>query len=271
MSFAVSPVEMIEVIHDPSTQWWPGEVDAAHFGAADVSLYFVPQSLEEVTELRKWVYELSNGSCIAVRGRDRSLPVNWPGPQQADAVDLAEAIVKHRASITDLFTNWELGVALKSNNNLFLMWPAIVECYPIGTIDFLSLLHFRKTPKLPLDRMHICDAKTVSSHVPGLHQATDKVIVLCHGFSPDVGPKYAFIQVLQAWLTALGWTVVVPNFTASYAYGPARGRSERVRIVLEELLIITSQTHAHHRAPVVLIGHSQGGAAVAQACASEKV
>ncbi len=60
-----------------------------------------------------------------------------------------------------------------------------------------------------------------------------------------------------------------------FQYGPARGRSERVRLLLEELLDLPPTASrnavvigAEQRRPVVLIGHSQGGCASAQACSA---
>jgi hypothetical protein len=52
----------------------------------------------------------------------------------------------------------------------------------------------------------------------------------------------------------------------SYGFGPARSRSERVRILLEELLVCVSAPDWDRggKSGVFLIGHSQGGAASAQ-------
>lgn len=54
----------------------------------------------------------------------------------------------------------------------------------------------------------------------------------------------------------------------SYKYGSGRARSERVRIILESILIDMSQNlhrfPTHERPGYILIGHSQGGAAISQ-------
>lgn len=54
----------------------------------------------------------------------------------------------------------------------------------------------------------------------------------------------------------------------SYQFGSGRARSERVRVLVEELLCLAVRQrdgpHAPLVSPVILIGHSQGGAAVAQ-------
>jgi hypothetical protein len=52
----------------------------------------------------------------------------------------------------------------------------------------------------------------------------------------------------------------------SYGFGAARSRSERVRILLEELLVCVSASDWDRggKSGIFLIGHSQGGAASAQ-------
>ncbi len=61
----------------------------------------------------------------------------------------------------------------------------------------------------------------------------------------------------------------MPDFRNSYKFGSARSRSERVNIILQTLLSLACSEPKPET--VVLIGHSQGGAAVAQTCAMDSV
>eukprot|EP01094_Clydonella_sp_ATCC50884_P014814 TRINITY_DN25392_c0_g1_i1.p1 TRINITY_DN25392_c0_g1~~TRINITY_DN25392_c0_g1_i1.p1 ORF type:complete len:445 (-),score=107.56 TRINITY_DN25392_c0_g1_i1:76-1410(-) len=118
------------------------------------------------------------------------------------------------------------------------------------------------------------------------------VLLINHGWSDVVGPDYPLIRTLEHAATNRGWHVIVPDFRESYRYGRGRGRSERVKMIYEELLccpwVMTGRRAdaSHSRAassaadsstgsstdsslsllPVVLVGHSQGGAASALAC-----
>ncbi len=62
---------------------------------------------------------------------------------------------------------------------------------------------------------------------------TQTVAVLRHGSSPDFGPSYPLICILLRFLTCLGYTVMLPDLRDTLAHGAARGRSERVCVVLE--------------------------------------
>ena len=151
-------------------------------------------------------------------------------------------------------TDWDYGVGVKANRAVFLLWGSKVEKQEIGSLDLLSLLHVCGQPG--------CEPP-VGQQAAAAAADKQTVVVLCHGFSPDFGPSYPLISILLHFLTSLGYTVMLPDFRDTYAYGAARGRSERVCTVLECLLRARAAFPAFS---VVLIGHSQGGAAAAQAC-----
>jgi pimeloyl-ACP methyl ester carboxylesterase len=199
--------------------------------------------------VRNWIYSLDDGQLFACRGRDFTTD-SMMVVLQSDHLEERESACQMQ------LTQWEYGVGLKMNRSVFLLWQEKVEKHDIGSLDLVSLLH-------------VCGRADTSPPLYGgvgaLHSAPCKkaVIILCHGFSPDVGPRYPLIIILNKFFAHLGYAVVQPNFTDTYAYGPARGRSERACVVLEALLHVRSR---FPDSPVVLIGHSQGGAAAAQAC-----
>lgn len=117
-----------------------------------------------------------------------------------------------------------------------------------------------------------------------------KVIILSHGWSESLGPNYPVIRTLEKVATQRGWKVVVPDFRATYQYGHNRGmkfmdsvlsselgRSERVRMIYSEMLCLDpkvfDQLRFSHIQPstLVLVGHSQGGAASSFACENRVV
>jgi predicted esterase len=108
--------------------------------------------------------------------------------------------------------------------------------------------------------------------LPSAGSKSPLVVVLCHGFSEAMGPNYALIQCIFVFLRQRGITVLLPDFRPSYKFGAARGRSERARIIAETIIEhIGSTVDSSQRSQLVLIGHSQGGAACAQACANPRV
>jgi hypothetical protein len=212
-----------------------------------ISTFVPPQTSEEAAAIKTWLYSLADGQAFACRGRDYELNsmLDALKGQVGDAPE---------APLSPKFTDWEYGVGIKMKRAIFLLWAAKVEKHDIGSLDLISLLHMcgrtSSNPPISLPPPTACPAKPT-------------VVILCHGFSPELGPSYPLLIILRQFLSAHGYTVIQPDFTHTYAYGAARGRSERVCIVLEYLL------HARSRYPdhsVVLVGHSQGGAAAAQAC-----
>ena len=241
-------------------------------------------------------------------------------------------------------------MAVKFKRRLMLLWPDFVESRLIDGVNVREQLHFLDCSASGDDA-----ATTAPAGPPGAYAShhahqdsasgcgcgcdcasssgtTRRIVVLSHGFSPDDGPRYALLCVLRLTLSRLPgrWTVVVPDFRPSYAFGSARGRSERVRLVQEEILValVDAQSRPLGRCPcsrsctcctagaaapgagttldtaadtaagaaegsdgacaaggsaagsappgeppfaVVLVGHSQGGAASAQLCASDRL
>jgi len=69
------------------------------------------------------------------------------------------------------------------------------------------------------------------------------------------------VRTLETIARQCGYKVVVPDFRKTYKYESARGRSERVKTIYEEVICLSNRP-----VNLVLIGHSQGGAASAHAC-----
>jgi pimeloyl-ACP methyl ester carboxylesterase len=228
----------LSTIETPLSPLWPPHA-GSHFA--------IPQTPDEAAEVKKWLYSLSDGQIFACRARDYESN-EMLAALQKDQPDESEVLPQPK------LTDWEYGVGIKSNRAVFLLWESKVEHHEIGSLDLLMLLHVGGKPVCQsLHRLEVNSAAAIKR----------TVIILCHGFSPEVGPSYPLIIILSHFLTDLGYEVILPDFRGTYAYGVARGRSERVCLVLECLLRARSQFPGFS---VVLIGHSQGGAAAAQAC-----
>jgi pimeloyl-ACP methyl ester carboxylesterase len=200
---------------------------------------FVPADGAECTLLRDWLASLADGELCSVRGRDL---LAAPGLQ---------------------YGPWEYGMALKAGSRCFFLWAEKVESCLICGVNYLEQLHFEIRPTLATNNSE-CSVTSPSRLL---------LLALCHGFDAENGPHYAFLKALRVMAAKLGaWKLVVPDFRPSYIYGPARGRSERVRILQEELLLaLLEHRDAAMGRAVVLVGHSQGGAACAQLCASARL
>jgi predicted alpha/beta hydrolase family esterase len=137
----------------------------------------------------------------------------------------------------------------------------------IHGVNFLEQLHFEIFPATERRDLGGATASDGASSAP----PNLRLLVACHGYSPENGPSYAFFSALVSMISKLkGWSIAVPDFRTSYAFGAARGRSERLRLIQEEILV---QVAAMGSLPssVVLVGHSQGGAACAQLCCSDRL
>ena len=159
--------------------------------------------------------------------------------------------------------------------------------YPIGVLNLSDLLHVCVSPlatplHVPAPPTIVATAVVTNtdSITNNTNQSTQanqvsfqhNIIILCHGFSPERGPNYLFLVLLKNYFLSLGFTVIEPDFRDTYRYGAFRGRSERVNTVLAELLVANSTySSTPGRRNIILVGHSQGGAAVAQACMSTRV
>ena len=230
--------------HPRDESWEPSEA----------SPMFVPADGAECTLLRDWLAGLADGELCSVRGRDLQ-------GFEDTAHDTA-------------YGPWEYGMALKAANRFFFLWTEEVESCLICGVNYLDQLHFEIRPALATNdqsRDTECSAALAHETPPRL-----LLLALCHGFDAETGPSYTFFNALKVMAAKLGpWKLVVPDFRPSYPFGPARGRSERVRILQEELLLALleaqPQVDARMERAVVLVGHSQGGAACAQFCASARL
>jgi hypothetical protein len=213
------------------------------------SLFVCPKTSDEAAEVKRWLYDLQDGQMFACRGRDYRLSAML----QALREDNTEAL---QDCLHPQFTDWEYGIGIKKSRSVFLLWREKVEKHDVGSLDFVSLLHICGQPQPP-------PPPQTRREEPPAAETKQDVVILCHGYSPDCGPSYPLLIILKNLLTQMRFTVILPDFRDTYAYGAARGRSERVCVVLEALLRARSQFPDRG---VVLVGHSQGGAAAAQAC-----
>jgi pimeloyl-ACP methyl ester carboxylesterase len=228
----------LSTIPSPLSPLWP-----PHAG----SVFACPQTPDEAAQVKRWLYGLSDGQLFACRGRDYEAK-QLLAALRGDGPDEPEVLPPPRLS------SWEYGVGIKSNRAVYLLWGPKVEKHEIGSLDLLSLLHVGGEPVI---------SSVDLQEAPAAAAPKRAVVILCHGFSPETGPSYPLIVILRNLLTDEGYQVIVPDFRDTYAYGAARGRSERVCLVLESVL--RARSHFPDLC-VVLMGHSQGGAAAAQAC-----
>jgi len=133
----------------------------------------------------------------------------------------------------------------KKNKLYFLYENGDTEIFEIDGINYIELVHFClinvDMPNEPIDPRH--------------------VVIISHGWSEKLGPNYPLIRTLEAIALRKGWKAIVPDFRESYKYGYLRERSERVRIIYEEIICLDPKPDT-----LVLVGHSQGGAASCHAC-----
>lgn len=198
--------------------------------------YFVPVSADDVNGVCSCLESMVDGTVIACRGRNLIAGPTWGSFIVEDV--------------------WAYGVCVLQKGRCFYLWDdGTLESWEIRQVDHRRLVHYaleRGTAMIP------------SSRLPA--PSRDKVVILSHGYSPERGPDYALIRALEVAAMRLGWTVVVPNFLDSYKFGSSRGRSERTKLIYEELLCLP-----HKPRLCVLVGHSQGGAASAVACTDRVV
>jgi len=219
--------------------WYPTEDDD----------FVVPRG-SQLGELVAFLQGLDDGTYLPVRGRDR------------------------------LEEEWDFGVAVKHGNRLFFLYQSgDMESFLITAIHYVALVHFAARPDLPeeakagprssrrrAEETGQLISTTQSSDLVSLHGSfsdfgagPEGVVIISHGWSSEVGPNYPLIRMLEMVARKANWKVIVPDFRETYKYGPGRGRSERPKRLLEELLCVDSDR-------VVLVGHSQGGAASSLVC-----
>lgn len=155
----------------------------------DLKTYFEPPfDFDVIESLKAWSLSLVDGALIQVRGRD---------------------ISRGEDGAIRGFTEWEEGLALKTEDSFFLLWGHLVEKLQIKSINFYEQLHFQCSPDCS-DLVNEESANIASCDV--LKQKHLPIIVLCHGFCPESGPHYALICALGELLQTSGFVVIVPDF-----------------------------------------------------------
>lgn len=186
----------------------------------------------DVVLLRRQLSRLPDGAVLVCRGRDN-----------LDVEETAE--------------EWDYGFCQKRGADLFFAYASgDAECFSIGGVNFVHLVH-----------LALRSPAVIQENAPAMTRQ-QPVLVLAHGWSPQVGPRYPLIQRMEAHALRKGWKVIVPDFRPAYAHGEPRARAERVKMLCEELIVLLGRDGCHHgSAPsLALVGHSQGGAAVASCC-----
>lgn len=161
---------------------------------------------------------------------------------------------------------WDYGFGTKKDRGFmhFVYRSGDEETFPISGILFGKLV-----------QLEIADRSERSSAIqrhprPSTAAHNLPTLILAHGLSPDVGPHYPLIQHFQERAQKKGWKVIVLDFRETYGngtlaeYTSAWSHAWRVSIVQETMRKVASQGGA-----VVLVGHSQGGAACARACSAD--
>ena len=185
-----------------------------------------------------FLQSLEDGTIVLCRGRD-PVPGNTHG-------------------------EWDYGLGTKTGDRIYINYVSQdSESLKITTInsDLIQLAE-RKSPG---DQVRPAMSSTAGAGSSSSWQDKKGVMIISHGWSPQVGPNYPLIHELQQLGKQHDWHVIVPNFKTqinSYTTNHQRSRAERVKVIYEELLCmrLTDKT------PIILVGHSQGGAASATAC-----
>lgn len=170
-----------------------------------------------------------------------------------------------------VYDEWDYGYCTKTKHRSiedslsFWYQSGDTESLPTRGIDFRKLVH-----------LAVRYETNSSTDIHATCQQIRPVVLVAHGWSPAVGPHYPLIQNLEHHARMLGCQVVVPDFRPTYKFANDRSRAERIQLIYEELLLAISETE-HERVtggrisniPIILVGHSQGGAAIARACTSK--
>jgi len=198
------------------------ESQALSYFPDENSVFYTPVE-DDVPHLKETLLGLPDDSTLPLRGRD------W-------------------ADFNFNYKEWEYGYAVKRDTKLYFLYEnGESEIFEIDHINYVELVHFAllqdddNHQAIPIDQDH--------------------VIILSHGWSENLGPNYPLIRTLEAISLKKGWKTIVPDFRQSYRYGSERGRSERVRIIYEEIICLDPKPST-----LVLVGHSQGGAASSHSC-----
>lgn len=205
------------------------------------------------------MFELPEGSCLACRGRDSTHihvtaqgTATWAAGEAPRDVDDDTWQLPCTEGCSNGFTEWDYGYMVKRGERLFFMYESgDMESFNMRGVDLLNLVNIAARR----------EAAAPFSTLPLAQQTTNNVVLISHGWSMEDGPNYPLVRTLQTLAQRAGWRTVVPDFRVTYEFGSARGRSERVRTIYEELLCLDPKPDR-----VALVGHSQGGAASAHAC-----
>ncbi|MDP2438773.1 MAG: alpha/beta hydrolase [archaeon] len=226
-----------------------------------------PADEDEHEALQRVLTSLPDGSTLPCRGRDRiglggKSFTEWSygvcikyTMEESDSSEKG-GIERERDQAREQQSNSQGGAKEKAPLLFFLWDNGRTERYGLDVVNFVDLVQFvdpdnRAPVSLPFSSPSSSSSSSLS----------DKVVIFAHGWSPSVGPNYPLIRTLQHVAAAAGWRTIVPSFVGSYRMGSQRSRAERVATVFEELLCLEPRPSI-----VALVGHSQGGAAVALAC-----
>ena len=189
---------------------------------------------DTLAHLRRELHQLADGTTVPCRGRDNK----YDGA-------------------------WDYGFCTKMGPHLSFQYRSgDKECFSIDGVNFVDLVH------LAVKRPLLSSPSGINMLSPS-KRAAKPIVLLAHGWSPQVGPNYPVIRLLAARARERGCRVIVPDFRPTYSHGPHRSRAERVKQIYEELLVTLANNANDNNTelpPLILVGHSQGGAAVACAC-----
>lgn len=204
--------------------------DALTWWADPRDTFYLPDTTQKVSRLRTALHSLPDGSTLPIRGRN--------------------------------FANekFDYGVAVKASSRLFFINESgDVESFPIDYINFSHLVHFVSERKGSIREEELLHQNVMTD--------LNHLVVIRHGYSPQVGPDYPLVRTLEAVARSRGWRMLVPDYRESYSWDHSRGREARVRILFQELLCLEEPKPR----VVVLAGHSQGGACSAYSARDQRL
>lgn len=186
-------------------------VTLASFAKVD-DVFFEPKKYSEIEAVYAFLEKLSNGSVLPCRGRDVVRPKTG-GSEVFGASELSP---------------FDYGCATLNEGRVFFIWSDKVESFQIRQLDIRKLVHF----------VLVRPSEDLQKSIGLMDVPWQNVCVISHGYSPERGPQYALIRSLEKCALRMGWKPVVCCFLDSYRFGASRGRSERVKMIYEELLCL---------------------------------
>ncbi|CAB9503250.1 expressed unknown protein [Seminavis robusta] len=196
--------------------------------------YRISNELED-EHLRAALLSLPDGVAVPVRGRDYKVVPSSPRREG--------------------YTEFDYGTAIKSGCRLFFMYTSgDIESIVIETINLRELVHFVSlSMTVPTAAVPAADPRCL--------------VVISHGFSPDVGPDYPIVRTMVTVAQSRGWRVLIPDYRESYLH--SNDRDSRSQILLHHLVHACTKEGVCPPESVVLVGHSQGGACSAVVAAGK--